>query len=579
MRARYKQPIALITLLLLTACAPRYELRYPPQRWLVDQDREPIQPPKETEETTTWDAINRQVVYQAERLGNLPEKAMATGALVGLGSKQEALNVNNFDEVADSSWFENRVGRRPLTDAEYARGPREGQGPDVAGTWTILKAKTSGITPGFFIKDSRGDLYLIKFDTPGFSELASGVEIIGTLFFHAFGYHVPENYITYFDPKILTVSPKAKTKDRVGRKVPFTVDYLQQIMKNVERNEDGTVRAMASKFLAGKPLGPFPLRGLRRGDSNDRIPHEHRRELRGYRVFSAFLDHRDSREANTLDMFIETRPDGSGYVKHHLIDFGTVMGSEGARGPRRQQHLYSYLFNYPEVLAATIALGFYEPFWQETIPIHSNAIGRLEAEKFQPLSWRPSYPNPGFQNMTDRDAFWATKILMKIPAAAFDTIVEQAQFSHSENRDYVVNILLQRRDKIARYWFDRLNPLDDFRLSQDENGYYLNFNDLAIDAGYYRAEDTQYQYVLRTLKRHRYPKSPKTANTKRIPLHASLMEKAHEQQKLVLTLRTLRRATGKLSPAVEIILQGGEKPTLLGIKRLAKPGAQRTVQR
>jgi len=39
---------------------------------------------------------------------------------------------------------------------------------------------------------------------------------------------------------------------------------------------------------------------------------------------------------------------------------------------------------------------------------------------------------------------------------------------------------VQRRDKIARYWFDRVAPLDFFQV---ENGTLL-FHDLAVDLGY-----------------------------------------------------------------------------------------------
>ena len=105
------------------------------------------------------------------------------------------------------------------------------------------------------------------------------------------------------------------------------------MFESIERRADGTVRVLASKFLKGKPVGPYPYRGVRIEDPNDRIPHEHRRELRGYRVFCAFLDHTDSREANTLDMFHKVNESGEGYIKHHLIDFGSIMGSAGARGP------------------------------------------------------------------------------------------------------------------------------------------------------------------------------------------------------------------------------------------------------
>src|SRR5262245_27140014 len=38
-----------------------------------------------------------------------------------LPKRPHALNVNSFDEVPDSSWFENRIGVRELSPAELAR--------------------------------------------------------------------------------------------------------------------------------------------------------------------------------------------------------------------------------------------------------------------------------------------------------------------------------------------------------------------------------------------------------------------------------------------------------------------------
>ena len=38
-------------------------------------------------------------------------------------TNKRALNVNTVDDVPDSSWFTNRVGRRPMSSAELAKGP------------------------------------------------------------------------------------------------------------------------------------------------------------------------------------------------------------------------------------------------------------------------------------------------------------------------------------------------------------------------------------------------------------------------------------------------------------------------
>ena len=44
----------------------------------------------------------------------------------------------------------------------------------------------------------RGRRFVLKFDPPGYPELATAPDVLVSKFFYALGYHVPENYIVYF---------------------------------------------------------------------------------------------------------------------------------------------------------------------------------------------------------------------------------------------------------------------------------------------------------------------------------------------------------------------------------------------
>src|SRR5438309_1933486 len=68
-----------------------------------------------------------------------------------------AKNVNTVDEVPNSAWFTNRIGRRPLTPGDVERGPDTGGGP-ADGNWTVTSSKSDGVTPGFTIRDATGQL-------------------------------------------------------------------------------------------------------------------------------------------------------------------------------------------------------------------------------------------------------------------------------------------------------------------------------------------------------------------------------------------------------------------------------------
>ena len=76
--------------------------------------------------------------------------------------------------------------------------------------WDVIGAKTEGITPGFRIRDGRGDVYFLKFDPPGNQEMTTAAEVISTKIFYALGYNVPENYLAFFKRPQLRVDSKAK---------------------------------------------------------------------------------------------------------------------------------------------------------------------------------------------------------------------------------------------------------------------------------------------------------------------------------------------------------------------------------
>src|SRR5689334_18806760 len=131
----------------------------------------------------------------------------------GIHPARPAANVDTLGEVADSSWFQNRHGRKRMTAAALAAGPNSSTGPKTP--WTVIDIKREGITPGLRIRDALGEKYLLKFDPPEHPEMASAAEVISTKILYAAGFNVPENYITTFrrsdliiDPSIFPASPR-----------------------------------------------------------------------------------------------------------------------------------------------------------------------------------------------------------------------------------------------------------------------------------------------------------------------------------------------------------------------------------
>jgi hypothetical protein len=387
-----------------------------------------------------------------------------------------ALNVNTIDEVPDSSWFTNRIGARALTAEEIARGPDTSNGPRP-GTWTVERGKTDGVMPGLRILDSAGVRYFVKFDSPGFRELATGAEVVVTKLFHAIGYHVPENYITYINREDLVVGEGARKEYGDGRRRPLERKDLDLVLRRAAREPDGSYRVVASKALDGTPIGGFRFHGTRPDDPNDVVPHEARRELRGMRVFAAWVNHVDCKGSNTLDTVVPGPAGGA--VRHHLLDFGSTLGSAGVMA-REAWEGSEFIFDGPQTLDGMIDFGLPTRPWMHARYPDLEAVGRFEAAAFHPESWKPRLPNPAFVRARPEDLFWAARVVAAFTDEQIRAAVESGRYSNPRTTAYLVETLITRRDKISRAWLNVVNPLVDVEL--DATGV-LTFDNAAVRAG------------------------------------------------------------------------------------------------
>ncbi len=461
---------------LVLACASNQKVIYD-ARFQEDLDKMPIPIPEETKPGEYFDHLYNKSVRYAHHVFDIPGWGRALGQVFGANTAKQAENINAWDEVPDSSWFTNRIGRSPLSTEKIRAGAKTSAGPDTSNPWTIIRGKTDGVSAGFTIKDSLGDMYFIKFDPPGHQELSSAAETISSLILHSAGYNVPAYYVLSVPLNIFELSKKAKIRGKYGVKRKMTDNDLAFILKKVESNDRGYSRISASKALEGRPIGPFMYEGKRGDDANDRINHQHRRELRGYPVFGAWLNNTDLRFQNTLDMYIG-KP-GSGYVRHNMLDFGTSLGSAGYRGKTKNTG-YEALVDYSEIGKNIVSFGFREPYWVNVQKTKFKSVGIFESTIFDPLKWRTQYGNLAFDFMTNRDAFWATKIIMKFNDEHISTIVREAKYSNPDAEKYVIDTLKQRRDKIGKTWFSRITPLDEFSLIKNLGKWQLTFTDLAV---------------------------------------------------------------------------------------------------
>ena len=395
------------------------------------------------------------------------------------GQPIPAVNVNTLDEVPDSSWFTNRIGVRDLPLAEIARGPNKFERLDAA-DWVVVAGKgPGGFHPGFLVQHAGdpGQVFQFEVDPVDHPQMATGAELIGTLIYHALGYHVEDVYLIRVDPARITISGKATIRDASGRR-PFNKRDLDSILRLAARDRDGRVYFSATRFHEGEPVGNFQYHGTRSDDPNDIHPHEHRRELRANRVFAAWLAHDDSRAINTLDLLVSAN--GRKHIRHYMYDFGAILGSATRFADSSSSNHETYLDKNAS-LAALASFGL-------AIPRHLRvpradgppSAGAIDSTSFDPVRWKPNYPNQAFANMRPDDAFWGARLVARFSDDAIRTIVGQVQFDDPRAAEHLTRVLVERRNAIARVWLNGVNPVVSPRLAADGT---LTFENAAVAAG------------------------------------------------------------------------------------------------
>lgn len=256
------------------------------------------------------------------------------------------------------------------------------------------------------------------------------MEVILTKFFHAMGYWVPDDYLVFFDPARLEIRGGATYRTDSGDKRQILREDVEHWLRDQPRRPDGTIRALASRFIPGTPVGAFRYAG--------------------------------------------TRPD----------DFGSTLGS-GSTSAQQPRGGYEYLIEGKSILKGLATLGFWQRGWTRVKCPDYPAVGNVEADFFEPWTWKTEYPQPAFARMDAADAFWAASIAAKFSDEMIRAIVRTGQISDARAETYLSETIITRRNKVVAYWISRTNPLDAFavRPAAAGNRWRLGFDNAAVRAG------------------------------------------------------------------------------------------------
>ncbi|HET6981499.1 MAG TPA: hypothetical protein VFI53_05120 [Myxococcaceae bacterium] len=490
-----------------------------------------------------------------------------------LQTPHEAMNVNALDEVPDSSWFTNRIGQHEMTVDEIVRGACRGPEPHDDRPWKVVGVKIDGANPGFQIKTPSGRVYVLKFDDPEQWERASTADVVGSRLYYAAGFHVPCNRVVFLRPEHL-VLPEEEIKDPGGR--TLTAARIDELLKGLPRESDGTIRTLASRFLPGKPLGPWEYSGRWGDDRNDVIDHEDRRELRGSRILGAWLNHHDARSQNTLAMWIDDG-EGRGHVEHDILDWGDTLGGLMQWDSLSRRVGYTYYIDFGAIGADFATFGFVQRPWERAKFGPAGKIwGYFDDAEFVPEDWHVGYPNVAFSAMQESDGAWMARIISHFDDAAIEAIVNEAHLSSPVARSELIRILKGRRDRIVQRYLLRLSSLErptvedgrilvrltSLGLPIPGGGHVVCVEDRAEGAGLGAAPEPSARLWFSSTTAGVLPVSRRGDAR----LCIAIPDLGNEQR--VLDVSTGRPGQGPL----RIHLLGGESPRVVGLERPADDG-------
>ena len=445
-----------------------------------------------------------------QQLGKQGERHPADGVI-------PALSANTMGEVMDGPWFVNRHARQRLSATELVKGPPQGEAPSNQQKWRVLTVRKYGIRPGLLIRDAENKFFLLRFDPPGQLEMSTGASMIGSRIFHALGYWVAQHHLVYFDRTQLFADTAGEDIDAVGGAKPLNEEDIDLFLEKVPRDPARGYRAVAiSTEGVQKLLGPYQFYGTRNDDPNDVIAHEHRRDLRGLHAISAWLANNGINAVQTMDALVEEN--GVHSIRHAWVDFSMLLGS-GFEDVKHARDGYEPLLDLGEAFKNLVGMGIYAPPWQRAHYPGIRSVGLFESTVFDPSKWLPTTDLAALANHLPDDDYWAAKQILAFTDEDLKAVVKAAQYTDPRAEEWVAQTLIERRNKVVRYYLEGVLPLENFRI---ENGA-LRFDDLAEQLGLRSPQKYSIQWsVFRNLQKDQL--TLQEANSSQVPARAEADE-------------------------------------------------------
>jgi len=243
----------------------------------------------------------------------------------------------------------------------------------------------------------------------------------------------------------------------------------------------GSYRVTALAMPPSEWLGYAPESGTRKDDPNDVVPHEDRRVLRSLKVFASWMALSGLGPPKTMDRYVGVP--GEGHVVHFFTGLDDALGTDdvvrvtdlppGQGGGSTVVRLFT--------------LGLAPNPARRPTQIEIPALGQLESD-VDPGGFGPSTPYEPADRLTSADGYWAAKRIAALSAAHIALAIEAGKLSDRRARQAIQSALEARRERVVRYWFERVTPVEIAR----HEGRRLELRDQAIRHGLATAEATNY---------------------------------------------------------------------------------------
>jgi hypothetical protein len=338
------------------------------------------------------------------------------------GIRDRANDLARDGQVLDSAFFTNRDVGAITPEELLAEASREAP----QGTIYVTERKGEGVSEGFWGKDENGTLYIFVLDPPGFEEMNTAAEVIGTTILRLAGYNSVYPAIVQLDD--IEPAPDADPEENITR------EFVDRFKGR---------RAVGTKAIASGYRGPWTYWVFRE-----------RRELRAARVFGAWINNYDQVDHNTI---VELFDKEAGLLRYYIVDTSSAFGSASNRVKEPSAGYVNNTIDFDRLATTPVRwlrrpFGYRDP-WDPNQPIVSPAIGRFDAN-LKPRQWKTQYPNLAHEDMDEEDAEWAARIIGQFSDEMLETIVGLARFSNPADAAYMVKTLAERRDIIVRTYLE-----------------------------------------------------------------------------------------------------------------------------